>query len=82
MPIARSGVVVIVGHHEIPPVEAVLAAVGNDVAGKPFAVFTGHREEVAASATVDADDGRFGGEHGSSVPETPPARGEPRSLPG
>ncbi len=48
--------VVLVGHHEIPAVEAVLAAIGDDVAGFPDAVLGRVGEQEAPATAVDADD--------------------------
>ena len=44
------------GQHQIPSVEAVLASIGDEVAGQPHTVFARLREEVTAAAAVDADD--------------------------
>ena len=63
-----AAVVVVVGHHQVPTVEAVLAAVGHEVTWQPHTVFAGHREQVAAAATVDAIDSGFGGMHARSLP--------------
>jgi len=53
---ARHFGIVLVGHHEVPPVETVLAAVGNDVARFPNAVLAGMGEQEASTTTVDARD--------------------------
>ncbi len=64
-PVGRSvsgsvgGSVPVVGEHEVPAVEAVAAAVGDDVAGQPAALVGRVGEQVAVSPAVDADDGRF-----------------------
>lgn len=59
------------GQLQIPPVEAVLAAIGDHVAGEPRAVLARVGEQEAASTAVDAYDFRFGrngGRHVSSLP--------------
>ena len=49
----------LVGHHQVPSVEAVLAAIGDVVAGQPHTVLAWLGEQVAATAAVDADDHRL-----------------------
>lgn len=64
-PLASS---LVVGQHEIPAVEAVLAAVGDDVARQPHSVFSrpGHQERPPAA--VDARDLLVGLQHRPSMP--------------
>lgn len=51
------GEFLILGKHEIPTVETVLASVGNDVARKPrWALFSWVSEEKCTTPTVDAVD--------------------------
>ena len=59
---------IVVWEDEIPAVEAVLAAVGDDVAGKPLALLGGMGQEVTPAATVDTDDCGFRVVHTRSVP--------------
>ena len=59
---------IVVREDEVPAVEAVLAAVGDDVAGQPLALLGGMGEEVTPAATVDADDCGLRGIHPRSVP--------------
>ena len=58
---------VVVFHDEVPSVEAVLAAVGDDVAVHPQAVLAWGSEEECAAAAVDAGDLGVGFEHGQSM---------------
>ncbi|MFM2072286.1 MAG: hypothetical protein RLZZ623_2549, partial [Actinomycetota bacterium] len=61
----------IVGQHEIPPVAAVFASVGHDVAGFPPAILGRMAQEVTTPTAVDAHDRGFRLEtvrHGVSVP--------------
>jgi hypothetical protein len=58
----------LVGEDEVPPVEAVLAAVGDDVAGQPHVVLTWWCEQERPAATVDAHDLLLGLQHGPSMP--------------
>lgn len=51
---------IVVGEDEVPAIAAVLAPVGDDVAGLPDAVLGGMGQEEAAAAAVDADDLGFG----------------------
>jgi hypothetical protein len=53
--VAAAGIV-FVGKFEIPPVKAVFASVGNDVARFPYTVLPRHRQKVAPAAAVDAGD--------------------------
>jgi hypothetical protein len=50
----------LVGKHEIPAVEAVGAAVRDDVAGLPRSVLRRVAEQVGAASAVDADDDLLG----------------------
>ena len=52
-------VVVVVVEDEVPAVEAVLAAVGDDVARQPDAVLAGMGQQVTPSSAIDAHDRRF-----------------------
>jgi hypothetical protein len=56
---------VIVFEHEVPPVEAVLAAIHDDVSGARRVVVVEVRDEMGAPAAVDAHDhaGRPTGVH-------------------
>jgi hypothetical protein len=49
-------VVIVLGEHEIPSIEAVLAPVGDDLTLLPEPVLGFGGEEEAAAATVDAHD--------------------------
>jgi hypothetical protein len=53
----------VVGKDEVPAVEAVFTAIGDDVTGFPRALLGRIREQVSAAATVDTDDHRFGLDH-------------------
>ncbi len=64
----------VVVQHEVPTIEAVLAAVGHDVARLPalrtgvFGVDVRCHEQVRPAAAIDARDHRIWFEHSSSVP--------------
>lgn len=58
----RSVVVVFV-ENEVPAIEAVFAAVGDDVAGEPLAVLPRMGQQVRPAAAVDARDDGGGREH-------------------
>ena len=62
---------VVVLEHEVPAIEAVLAAVGDDVAGEPDAVLAWWGEQERSPAAVDAGDLGIGLEHGSSMSISP-----------
>jgi hypothetical protein len=54
------GVVIdVVRQHEVPSVEAVLAAVGDDVAGQPITVLARVRQQMTPASAIDADDRPF-----------------------
>ena len=55
------------GEHEVPAVEAVLAAVGDDVARIPDAVLARLGQEEGAPAAIDARDHEVGFEHSHSL---------------
>ena len=57
----------VVREDEVPAVAAVFAAVGDDVAGQPLAVFTRLRQQVTAATAVDAIDGGFRLQHTRSL---------------
>ena len=65
--VAVGSAVLVVGQHQVPAVAAVLAAVGDDVAGQPYAVFGRVGEQVAAATAVDAGDGGFRLQHARSL---------------
>lgn len=50
----------VVGQDQVPPVEAVLAAIGDVVARQPHAVFTRVCQQVAAATAVHTDDDPLG----------------------
>ncbi len=52
-----ASIVLGVGEHEVPAVEAVGTAVGDDVTRLPGVVRWGVRDQVRDAAAVDADDG-------------------------
>ena len=60
---------VVVGEDDVPPIEAVLTAIGHDVALLPgldlgiLGVPPRGREQVGAAAAVDARDDRIGLQH-------------------
>lgn len=59
--------VVVVLEDEVPTVEAVLAAVGDDVAVDPHVVLARRRQQEGASAAIDAGDLLVGFEHVTSM---------------
>ena len=71
LPVGAVGgaVFVFVRQDQVPSVAAVFAAVGDDVAGEPDAVFGGVRQQVAPSAAIDTDDGGFRLQHARSLAE-------------
>jgi hypothetical protein len=62
----------LVGELEIPAVEAVGAAVGDDLARFPRAVLAGSGEEMRAAAAVDARDHGVGFQHPRSLAASGP----------
>ena len=52
--------VTVVRQHQIPPVETVLAAIGDDVSRQPDPVLCRVGQQVATAATVHTDDRRLG----------------------
>ena len=46
----------LVGQDKVPSIEAVFAAIGDEVAWQPDAVLTRMSQQVAATAAIDADD--------------------------
>src|SRR5262245_19000474 len=71
-------VVVLVGHDQVPAVEAVLAAVGDDVARLPVALGRRVGDQVRPAAAVDAGDDGID-VHGVTPP--PGSAGRRRSAP-
>ena len=59
--------VVLVGHHQIPTVETVLATVGNDITRLPDAVLRRMTEQEAPPTAIDARDLWCWGEHPTSL---------------
>jgi hypothetical protein len=49
----------IVRQDEIPSIEAVFTAIGDEVARQPEAVFARMCQQMAATAAIDADDRRL-----------------------
>ena len=61
-------VVVVLGQHDVPPIEAVLAPVSNDVVDLPYSVLGWRGEEEAAAATIHTHDLGERGDHHDSLP--------------
>jgi hypothetical protein len=49
-----------VRQHQIPPVETIFAAIGDDISRQPDPVLCRVGQQVATAATVHTDDRRFG----------------------
>ena len=67
-----------VGEHEIPAIEAILAAIGDDVARLPAAVLRRIGQQVAAPTAVDAHDRGLRRQHARSLPRMRVVAGELR----
>jgi hypothetical protein len=70
-PGVAGGLVLVVGEDDVPPVEAELAAIDDDLAGLEPAPLLGLGDEVAGAAAVDAVNGGAGVH---IVDRTPPVR--------